>query len=104
MDGNRLSPVEVGVSTSVGTAVPDQISYVTVSKMVKEETFRLAQHLEVKSMIVAEVTSSDELMSSIVKFVAKSVKQESGHVAYVKKKEPEIEAAPASPPSSDTSN
>lgn len=103
-DGNRLSPMGTAISTAVGTAVADQISQGMVSKMVKEEAFQLVRNPEVKTMIAAELTRSDELMSPIAKFVAKSVKQEARNVEYVRKEEPRIEVTPPSPPSSDPSD
>lgn len=54
-----------------------------------------------KSVITAKLTRSNELVSHIAMFAAKSVKQETRTVEDDKKKEPKVEVTPLPVPSSD---
>lgn len=59
----------LAVLTAIEAAVADKISHAMVSSMVREEPFKLVEHLEVNSVIAVELTRGDELRSSIAKYV-----------------------------------
>lgn len=87
-DRHRLNPIGTAVSTAVEAPDADRISHGMVSKMDKDETFQLINRPEVKSIINAQLTRVNELMSSVATFVARSVKQEQNVSCTSRKRNP----------------
>lgn len=89
---NNLNPMRTAVPIAVERerAICDLISQGAEYKKAKEATVKMVTEPGVISMISAGLTQCDELISSIAKYVARTVRREEGNVEQVTKEEPKI--------------